>query len=64
MVDKNATQIEKIPCKVCLEEIPDSVKQNPEADEYVSNFCGLECYQKWLDKHPEDKTEAETGNEI
>lgn len=36
-------------CEVCLSEIPDSVGINAEADEYVSHYCGLECYQRWQD---------------
>lgn len=50
MTDKNATNVDTIPCEVCLQEIPNTVNQNAEADEYVSNFCGLECYQQWRDK--------------
>lgn len=33
-------------CRVCLQEIPPD--HNSEKDEYVSNFCGLECFQQWL----------------
>ncbi len=57
MTDKNATLVETIPCEVCLQEIPDTVNQNAEADEYVSNFCGLECYQQWRDKQPANEEE-------
>lgn len=32
-------------CRVCLQEIPPD--HNSEKDEYVSNFCGLACYQLW-----------------
>lgn len=39
-----------IACEVCLTEIPKSVNASSEADEYVSSFCGLECYQLWRDK--------------
>ena len=34
-------------CEICLSEIPESVGHNAEADEYVSHYCGLECYQRW-----------------
>jgi len=57
MIDKTTTQVETISCDICLQEIPDSVNQNAEADEYVSNYCGLECYQQWRDKQQENKTE-------
>jgi len=53
MTSKNTTLVETIPCEICLQEIPDSVNQNAEADEYVSNYCGLECYQQWRDKQIE-----------
>ncbi|SEO47713.1 DUF3330 domain-containing protein [Nitrosovibrio sp. Nv6] len=38
---------EKVPCKVCLKEIPLSEAMNEEAVDYVLYFCGLECYAKW-----------------
>jgi len=53
MIDKNPTPVETISCDVCLSEIPQTVNKNAEADEYVSNYCGLECYQQWRDKHDE-----------
>ncbi|MDH5301141.1 MAG: DUF3330 domain-containing protein [Gammaproteobacteria bacterium] len=34
-------------CDVCLKEIPASVGYNAEADEYVSHYFGLDCYQRW-----------------
>jgi len=55
MTERNATQVDTIPCEVCLQEIPETV--NAEADEYVSNYCGLECYQQWRDKQTEAETE-------
>lgn len=33
-------------CEICLAEIPDTVTDSAEADEYVSHYCGLDCYQK------------------
>jgi len=53
MTSNNKMQTETLACEVCLNEIPNTVNQHAEADEYVSNFCGLECYQKWRDS--EDK---------
>jgi len=50
MNDKTVKNPETIPCEVCLSEIPDSVDANTEASEYVSSYCGLECYQQWRDK--------------
>ena len=50
MNDKNVKNPEPIPCEVCLSEIPDTVSASAEADEYVSGYCGLECYQQWLEQ--------------
>lgn len=57
MIDKNDVKVDTVACEVCLEEIPNSVNQNAEADEYVSNYCGLECYQIWREKNTEAETE-------
>ena len=43
---------ERVPCKVCLKEIPLSEARNEEAVDYVLHSCGLECYAKW-EKHEE-----------
>ena len=58
MTDKITKNPETIPCEVCMSEIPDSVSFNAEADEYVSSYCGLECYQQWLEKKEKEATEA------
>jgi len=50
MTDKNTVSVETIPCEVCLTEIPDAEISNPEFDAYVSNYCGLECYEQWREK--------------
>ena len=38
---------EKVSCAVCLKEVPISEAKVDEAVDYVSHFCGLECYEKW-----------------
>lgn len=43
-----------IECEICMSEIPHTVAGNAEADEYVSHYCGLECYQQWLAKKQEE----------
>ena len=50
VTDKN----EKVSCKICLKEIPISEIKNEEANEYIANFCGLECYDKWKSQEPPD----------
>ena len=54
--DKQATQANidntgqpvKISCEVCLKEVPVSVAHSLEGGEYVMNFCGIECNDKWI----------------
>ncbi|MDH5547670.1 MAG: DUF3330 domain-containing protein [Gammaproteobacteria bacterium] len=41
-------------CEVCLREIPNTVANNAEADEYVAYYCGLECYSKWAKNNQND----------
>lgn len=45
-----ATEIETVPCEVCLKEIPRSEAQTSEVDDYVLHFCGIDCYKKWQDE--------------
>ncbi len=47
-----------INCEVCRKEIPRSVAQTYEGEEYVMHFCGLECYDSW--KAPEQENKSET----
>lgn len=51
------TEDGKVPCELCLKEIPVSEAKVDEAADYVCYFCGLECYEKWKDqkqKKPEE----------
>lgn len=43
-----------ISCAVCMKEIPGDVEHTIEGQEYVQHFCGLECYQKWHEKHEQE----------
>jgi len=54
--DKTA-KVELVSCEICLKEVPVNEATHPEADDYVVNFCGLECYEQWKsqDKNPDDK---------
>jgi hypothetical protein len=38
---------QRVPCEVCLKEVPKSEAAIAEARDYVAYFCGLECYEKW-----------------
>ncbi|MCK5499601.1 MAG: DUF3330 domain-containing protein [Gammaproteobacteria bacterium] len=44
-------EIEKVPCNVCLKEIPRSEAEIEEASDYVLYFCGLDCYEKWREEN-------------
>lgn len=43
----NATQATLVSCEVCLKEVPIAEATIPEASDYFTYFCGLECYEKW-----------------
>lgn len=36
-----------VTCEVCLKEIPPSVGQSAEGEDYVHHFCGLACLDAW-----------------
>ncbi len=43
------TPPELIPCSVCRKEIPLSSALTPNGAEYIAHFCGIECYQEFLE---------------
>ena len=53
MSENNDT--DKVPCKVCLKEIPQSEAKAEEASDYVMYFCGLDCYEQWKKDNNEEK---------
>ena len=44
---EKSTQTEKVPCEICLKEVPRSETESKEVSDYVVYFCGLDCYEKW-----------------
>lgn len=44
-----------VSCEVCLKEVPQSLAHTEEAEDYVSYFCGLDCYDKWEHQKPAEK---------
>lgn len=40
-------EIELVECEVCLREIPVSETISEEVSDYVTYYCGLDCYEKW-----------------
>lgn len=53
--NEEPTEIEKVPCEICLKEIPISEAKSEEATGYVLHFCGLECYTKWKEQNNKEK---------
>lgn len=54
------SDVEWVPCEVCLKEVPKSEAQSAEARDYVAYFCGLQCYEEWAEEQIREKTQ-ETG---
>ena len=52
-------EVELIECEICLKEVPITEATNPEATDYVVYFCGLECYDKWMNQ--DEKLEDRVG---
>lgn len=40
-------QCKVLSCEQCLDEIPPSLADNPEAPDYVAHYCGLNCLDEW-----------------
>lgn len=50
MVDSERDDHVVVECRVCLQEVPRAGAISEEACDYVAYYCGLECYQLWLEK--------------
>jgi hypothetical protein len=44
----------QVSCEFCRKNIPRSEAFQPEGEEYVAYFCGLECYQAWRKEAEQD----------
>ena len=53
----NENNQDLVSCEICLKSIPTRDCKCVETDEYVANFCGLECYEEWVKKAEETKKE-------
>ena len=55
-------ELEHVSCEICMKEVPLNEAINPETDDYVVYFCGLDCYGKWKkqDRSHEDQA-AKSG---
>jgi hypothetical protein len=50
-----------VSCEICLTQVPASEAQSAEAADYVANFCGVECYQKWREQQKSAKQDPVSG---
>lgn len=44
---------EKVSCASCRRLVPRSEAFQPEAEDYLIYFCGLDCYDRWSRDEPE-----------
>lgn len=49
---KRPVEEQHIRCEVCLKEIPRDEALSREGEDYVVNFCGLACFEKWQKDAP------------
>lgn len=42
---------EQIACDICRKEIPVSAAFTPQGAEYIGFFCGMECYEEFMQAH-------------
>ncbi|KAA3630463.1 MAG: DUF3330 domain-containing protein [Proteobacteria bacterium] len=52
-----------IQCEICLREVPASEARVSEADDYIAHFCGLECYERWIENAVKDDDPEESSSE-
>ena len=45
----------KVRCEVCLKEVPPSEAEGTEAVEFVRHFCGVDCYEEWINSRRRDE---------
>lgn len=43
-----------VSCEVCIKTVPLSESHISEAQDYITFFCGLDCYEQWLNGHQDD----------
>ncbi|MDH5719194.1 MAG: DUF3330 domain-containing protein [Spirochaetia bacterium] len=55
MSEKTKENEELVSCEICLKELSKAEAKSAEAQDYVLNFCGIDCYKEWQKKSEEDK---------
>lgn len=44
-----------VECEVCLKEVPLSAAKNEEVQDYVTHFCGIDCFAKWKEQNEQQQ---------
>lgn len=57
-MDTHLPEVELVACEICCKEVPLTVAQTPEAVDYVTYFCGLECYVQWKSQSGQPQPES------
>jgi len=50
----------EVQCEQCKKSIPLSEAHQPEGEDYVLYFCGLDCYESWRKRADHDADSVET----
>ena len=50
-------QPQKVSCSMCHKEIPLSAALTPQGSDYVGYFCGIECYDQFVEQKKSGKPE-------
>ncbi|QDX80624.1 hypothetical protein B9N43_04810 [Denitratisoma sp. DHT3] len=59
-VENKPPELQKVTCEECRKEIPNSAAMVSEVVDYVAYFCGLDCYQEWRQRRPDEAAAAPT----
>ncbi|MFP4560796.1 MAG: DUF3330 domain-containing protein [Thiohalorhabdus sp.] len=51
-----STDPAKVTCEVCMAEVPHDDAKSMESSDYVVYFCGLDCYDRWVDDGQEEES--------
>ena len=51
----------QVSCGYCKNSLPRTQAFQPEAEEYVMYFCGLECYEAWREANRQEQVQ-DSGN--
>lgn len=56
-------QCKVLSCEQCLDEIPPSLADNPEAPDYVAHYCGLSCLAEWQKEQAEQTAPPDAADQ-